>query len=309
MFTETDADDCLASLFKSSRITPTVFSEEMLGCLARTARSIFLSQPMLLELDAPINICGDIHGQYIVLINMFEQNGIPGEKKCASTNDYVTSNYLFLGDYVDRGNQSIDVLAMMLCFKIKYPESFFMLRGNHECASLNRIYGFYDECKRKYSVKLWKIFSDCFNCLPVAAVVGDKIFCCHGGISPDLIKLGDIHRIVRPTEIADDGLMADLLWSDPAEHNGWEENTRYVYVYVYNNTKLLLCINYLLLTLYRGVSYSFGQDVTEEFLIYNQLDLICRGHQVVEDGRWLCVYMYIFVYIYILYVYIRPMIF
>lgn len=244
-FTKEDADDCLNALFNSSRLKPAIFSEELLCCLARTARALFLTQPMLLELEPPLNICGDIHGQYIDLINMFEHNGIPGESSCIGS-DFVTSNYLFLGDYVDRGNQSIDVITMMLCFKIKFPETFFMLRGNHECASLNRIYGFYDECKRRYSVKLWKIFSDCFNCMPVAAVVGDKIFCCHGGISPDLIKLADIHRIARPTEIADDGLMADLLWSDPADHDGWEENTRlvvhwvivtmsiiYVYMYVY----------------------------------------------------------------------------
>ena len=289
---------CLLSVQDMQPGTEVNLSEDLLSKLIRAARDTFLEQPMLLEISAPVNICGDTHGQYSDMLRLFEIGGFPPE-----------SNYIFLGDYVDRAKQSIEVIALALCYKYKYPRNFFLLRGNHECASLNRIYGFYDECKRKYSVKLWKIFSDCFNCLPVAAVVGDKIFCCHGGISPDLIKLGDIHRIVRPTEIADDGLMADLLWSDPAEHNGWEENTRYVYVYVYNNTKLLLCINYLLLTLYRGVSYSFGQDVTEEFLIYNQLDLICRGHQVVEDGRWLCVYMYIFVYIYILYVYIRPMIF
>ena len=109
------------------------------------------------------------------MLRLFEVGGFPPE-----------SNYLFLGDYVDRAKQSIEVITLVLCFKIKYPETFFLLRGNHECASLNRIYGFYDECKRRYSVKLWRIFADCFNCMPVAALVEDKIFCTHGGLSPDL---------------------------------------------------------------------------------------------------------------------------
>ena len=124
---------------------------------------------------APVNICGDTHGQYADLLRLFEVGGFPPE-----------SNYLFLGDYVDRAKQSIEVITLVLCFKIKYPETFFLLRGNHECASLNRIYGFYDECKRRYSVKLWRIYADCFNCMPIAALVEDKIFCMHGGLSPDL---------------------------------------------------------------------------------------------------------------------------
>merc|ERR1719487_85968 len=127
---------------------------------------------MLLEISAPVNVCGDTHGQYSDLLRLFEVGGFPPQ-----------SNYLFLGDYVDRAKQSIEVITLVMCYKIKYPESFFMLRGNHECASLNRIYGFYDECKRCYSVKLWKVFTEFFNYLPVAAIIEGRIFCVHGGLS------------------------------------------------------------------------------------------------------------------------------
>ena len=104
-------------------------------------------------------------------------------------------------DYVDRGKNGLECICLLLAYKIKYPENFFLLRGNHECASINRIYGFYDECKRRYNIKLWKTFTDCFNCLPVAAVVDEKIFCMHGGLSPDLGSLEQVKRVMRPTDV------------------------------------------------------------------------------------------------------------
>ena len=213
------------------------------------AREVFMAQPILLELEAPIKICGDVHGQYHDLLRLFEYGGFPPE-----------ANYLFLGDYVDRGKQSLETICLLLAFKIKYPENFFILRGNHECASINRIYGFYDECKRRYNIKMWKTFTDCFNCLPVAAIVDEKIFCCHGGLSPELQQLDQIKKIVRPTDVPDTGLLCDLLWSDPDKDMvGWGENDR-------------------------GVSFTFGEDIVAQFLRKMDLDLVCRAHQVVEDG-------------------------
>ncbi|WVZ11068.1 hypothetical protein V8G54_015598 [Vigna mungo] len=217
--------------------------------LCSIAKDLFLSQPNLLELEAPINVCGDIHGQYPDLLRLFEYGGFPPD-----------SNYLFLGDYVDRGKQSVETICLLLAYKIKFPENFFLLRGNHECASINRIYGFYDECKRRFSVRLWKIFTDCFNCLPVAAVIDDKILCMHGGLSPDMDSLDQIKAIERPVDVPDQGLLCDLLWADPdTDIRGWGENDR-------------------------GVSYTFGPDKVAEFLKKHDLDLICRAHQVVEDG-------------------------
>ncbi|ANB14386.1 type 1 serine/threonine-protein phosphatase catalytic subunit GLC7 [Sugiyamaella lignohabitans] len=217
--------------------------------LCKKSREIFIQQSILLELEAPLKICGDIHGQYYDLLRLFEYGGFPPE-----------SNYLFLGDYVDRGKQSIETICLLFAYKIKYPENFFILRGNHEAASTNRIYGFYDECKRRYNIRTWKTFTDVFNCLPVAAVIDEKIFAMHGGLSPDIHSMDQIRRIMRPTDIPDDGLLCDLLWADPDKDvTGWGENDR-------------------------GVSYTFGVDVVKKFLEKHDLELICRAHQVVEDG-------------------------
>ena len=208
-----------------------------------------MSQPVLLELEAPIKICGDVHGQFYDLLRILEFGGYPPD-----------ANYLFLGDYVDRGKQSLETICLLLAYKIKYPENFFMTRGNHECSSINRIYGFYDECKKRFSIKLWKTFTECFNCLPVAAILDDKIICMHGGLGPDLDKIDRIRNIIRPTDVPERGLLCDLLRSDPDDSsNGFGSNER-------------------------GVSVVFNSKIVQSFLKNNDLDLICRAHQVVEEG-------------------------
>jgi len=125
-----------------------------INSICSRVREIFLEQPPLVELEAPVKIVGDIHGQYSDLIRMFEMCGFP-----------PSSNFLFLGDYVDRGKHSLETILLLMCYKIKYPENFFLLRGNHECANVTRVYGFYDECKRRCNVKIWKTFVDTFNCV------------------------------------------------------------------------------------------------------------------------------------------------
>ena len=217
--------------------------------LITTAKKILIEQPTFLELESPISVCGDTHGQYPDLLKLFELGGYPPE-----------ANYLFLGDYVDRGLQSIETISLLLCYKIKYEENFFILRGNHECASINRIYGFYDECKRKYNLKLWKMFIDLFNCLPIAASIDDKILLVHGGLSPELKTIEQLKKIMRPTDVPEEGLLCDILWSDPdANCNGWGPNDR-------------------------GVSVVFNEKSLKKFLNKNDLDLLCRAHQVVEEG-------------------------
>jgi len=229
--------------------TTVSLSSDEVSLLIDKSTPLFVNQPALLELEAPIQIVGDIHGQYHDLLRLFEHCGFPPD-----------ANYLFLGDYVDRGKNGLECMCLLLAYKIKYPENFFLLRGNHECASINRIYGFYDECKRRYNIKMWKKFQEVFNVLPFAAVVDEKIFCIHAGLSPDLNTPEQIKRIMRPTDVPDAGLLCDLLWSDPeADISGWAENDR-------------------------GVSYTFGADVVGKFLQKHDFDLVVRAHQVVEDG-------------------------
>ena len=223
--------------------------EEELRFLIDKSLPIIKEQKMLIELEAPLHVCGDIHGQYYDLLRIFEHCGYPDEY-----------NYLFLGDYVDRGKQSLETVALLLAYKIKYPEKVTLLRGNHESSVTNRIYGFYDECKRRYNVRIWKSFTELFNYLPVAAIIDDKILCMHGGLSPELKNIQNISDISRPTDIPDTGLLCDLLWSDPDKDVlEYDENDR-------------------------GVSVIFGEKIVQEFNKKNDLDLIIRAHQVVDDG-------------------------
>jgi serine/threonine-protein phosphatase PP1 catalytic subunit len=248
-----DLDEMISRLLDagySTKVTKAVcLRNAEITAICSAVREVLLSQPALVELSAPVKIVGDVHGQYTDLIRLFEMCGFP-----------PNANYLFLGDYVDRGKQSLETILLLFCYKLKFPENFFLLRGNHECANVTRVYGFYDECKRRCNIKVWKTFVDTFNCLPIAAIVAGKIFCVHGGLSPSLTHMDDIRQIARPTDVPDYGLLNDLLWSDPADmESDWEASER-------------------------GVSYCFGKKVIMEFLQRHDFDLVCRAHMVVEDG-------------------------
>ena len=224
-------------------------TEDEIGLLCATARSILLSQPALIEVKPPIKVCGDVHGQYADLLRLFNRCGFPPD-----------ANYMFLGDYVDRGKQNLETICLLFAYKIKYPDNVFLLRGNHECAAINKAYGFYEECNRRYSVRLWQTFQDVFNCLPFCGLIAGKICCMHGGLSPELKSWDQVRAIQRPCDPPNPSLQIDLLWADPDKWvSGWQPSTR-------------------------GVSYVFGPDVVVEFCQRLDVDLIARAHQVVQDG-------------------------
>ena len=211
---------------------------------------IFKKEESLLKIQAPLYICGDIHGQYYDLLRVFDILKYPPQ-----------STFLFLGDYVDRGKQSLECLLLLLCLKIQYPDKIFLLRGNHECEALNKMYGFFDECKRRLSIKCFKKITNLFNMMPISALINENILCMHGGLSKDLQNIEQINKILRPTDIPNEGLLCDLLWSDPnealTEDFGINE---------------------------RNISVTFSKDYVKNFVEKNNLDLICRAHQVVEEG-------------------------
>ncbi|KAJ0421161.1 Serine/threonine-protein phosphatase PP1 isozyme 2 [Aspergillus carlsbadensis] len=251
--TSFDLDGTISKLLEvgRSRKIPRAFCLEPseISAICSSASDVLLAEPSLLEISAPVKIVGDIHGQYTDLIRIFDRCGFP-----------ETTKYLFLGNYLNKGRNSLETILLLLCYKLKYPKSFFLLRGNHECAAITRVSTFYEECKYRCQVNVWKTFRTVFDSLPVAAVVSGKFFCVHGGLSPSLTDLDDIRNIARPTDVPDTGLLTDLLWSDPTDvEEDWMDN-------------------------YRGVSYYFNANVARRFLQRMGLDLICRGHMAVDDG-------------------------
>lgn len=226
-----------------------VITESLIQMIARRAREVIMSEPMLMRLQAPIHVCGDIHGQIFDLVHVFETGGLP-----------PTTNYLFLGDYVDRGKHGIECICLLLGLKILYPNNITVLRGNHESESVCRIYGFFDECKRRYNVKVFKCLTDVFNCFPIAALIEDAALCMHGGLSPELKRFTQIENLQRPMAIPDSGLACDLVWSDPEEgSSGWCQSER-------------------------GVSFTFGADIVKKMCDNLGIDVVLRAHQVVDNG-------------------------
>merc|ERR1712007_54210 len=202
-------------------------------------------QPVLL----PVVICGDIPGQFFDLLELFNIVGKIPEK-----------NYVFLGDFVDRGYNSVETFELLLLLKIRYPACITLLRGNHESRQITQVYGFYDECLRKYgNSNVWRFFTDLFDYLPLTALVEKAIFTLHGGLSPQIDTLDQIMALDRVQEVPHEGPMCDLLWSDPDDRCGWGISPR-------------------------GAGYTFGQDISEQFNHANGLKLIARAHQLVMEG-------------------------
>lgn len=164
------------------------------------------------------------------------------------------------GDYVDRGYYSVETVTLLVALKIRYPQRITILRGNHESRQITQVYGFYDECLRKYgNANVWKFFTDLFDYLPLTALIDNQIFCLHGGLSPSIDTLDNIRALDRIQEVPHEGPMCDLLWSDPDDRCGWGISPR-------------------------GAGYTFGQDISEAFNHNNGLTLVARAHQLVMEG-------------------------
>jgi len=226
-----------------------LIKESEVKVLCAKAREILAEESNVQRVDPPVTICGDIHGQFYDLKELFKVGG-----------DVPDTNYLFMGDFVDRGFYSVETFLLLLALKVRYPDRLTLIRGNHESRQITQVYGFYDECLRKYgSVNVWRYCTEIFDYLSLSAIIEDRIFCVHGGLSPSINTLDQIRTIDRKQEVPHEGPMCDLMWSDPEDIEGWGLSPR-------------------------GAGYLFGGDVVGQFNSLNKLTLIARAHQLVMEG-------------------------
>jgi serine/threonine-protein phosphatase 6 catalytic subunit len=225
-------------------------AEDQLKLLCERVKELLLEESNVQPVASPVTVCGDIHGQFYDLRELFKTGGA-----------LPTTNYIFMGDFVDRGYYSLETFTYLLVLKARWPDKITLLRGNHESRQITQVYGFYDECQQKYgNANAWKHCTQVFDLLTIAALIDNKILCVHGGLSPDVRTLDQIRVIYRNVEIPHDGPFCDLMWSDPEDDvPGWKVSSR-------------------------GAGWLFGARVTNEFVTINGLDLICRAHQLVQEG-------------------------
>lgn len=227
-----------------------ILAQNEVKILCERVKEILAEQSNVTPVKAPVTVCGDIHGQFDDLMELFQIGG-----------NVPDTNYLFMGDYVDRGSHSVETISFIFVLKCRYKDRIHILRGNHENRELNKIYGFYDECYKKYGNQtVWKYFTDAFLYLPLTALIQNQLFCLHGGLSPAVEELDQIRSINRYQDVPHEGPMCDLLWSDPDDQRtGWGLSPR-------------------------GAGWTWGKDITQKFVSNNKLKLIARAHQLVMDG-------------------------
>lgn len=241
---KSDVDSWLATV-KEGGVLP----ERDLRILCDKIKEILIEESNVQPVSAPVTICGDIHGQFHDLLELFEKGGHVPDKR-----------YIFMGDFVDRGYNSVETFQLLLCLKLKWPNCITLLRGNHETRQITTVYGFYDETMRKYgNSNPWRYCTDVFDYLGIGAIINGKIFCIHGGLSPDIKSLDEIRLIERRMEIPNEGQFTDLMWSDPEDIETFAMSPR-------------------------GAGWLFGSKITSEFNYINDIDLIARAHQLVMGG-------------------------
>ncbi|CAN1812489.1 Phytochrome-associated serine/threonine-protein phosphatase [Linum perenne] len=229
--------------------------EDELQLLCEYVKDILIEESNVQPVNSPVTVCGDIHGQFHDLMKLFQTGGHVPE-----------TNYIFMGDFVDRGYNSLEVFTILLLLKARYPANITLLRGNHESRQLTQVwslflvYGFYDECQRKYgNANAWRYCTDVFDYLTLSAIIDGTVLCVHGGLSPDVRTIDQIRVIERNCEIPHEGPFCDLMWSDPEDIETWAVSPR-------------------------GAGWLFGSRVTSEYNHINNLDLVCRAHQLVQEG-------------------------
>ena len=235
--------------------TGKLLEENQLVSLCNKAVEVFAQEPNVQKVQAPVTICGDIHGQFSDLLELFKVGG-----------ELPSTNYLFLGDYVDRGEFSVEVISLLVALKVRYPTRLTMLRGSHECRSMTMVWGLYRECLEKFSQGqvVWTALTDLFDYFPIAAVVEKEMFCVHGGLSPQADIIDDIEQVNRVVQIPNQGIACDLIWNDPNEHDlGWKIPRK-------------------------SVGFLFGRDITVSFLHKNDLKMISRSHSLKSEGFEWC---------------------
>jgi len=217
--------------------------------LCEYVQELLLEESTCQPVSAPVTICGDIHGQFHDLLELFRTGG-----------ECPISKYIFMGDFVDRGYNSLETMTLLILIKARYPHRITLLRGNHESRQVSQVYGFYDECLRKYgNHNVWSYCTQVFDAMPLAALVEGRVLCVHGGLSPDVRTCDQMRTITRTAEIPQEGPFADLMWSDPDDIDTWQVSPR-------------------------GAGWLFGSDVTHDFNETNGVELICRAHQLVQEG-------------------------